>query len=200
MALDTSRIDRRFDTLKNKVSQEAEAAKQTAQEGLARKAVAQGAGGGAFAKLGMQQEKQIGAQKQAAINDIQGQQEQAVQAAEEVQANRDFARTEREAAQSFAANEAAVSRGFNKEMFDKDMSFKNKVQNQATKQFKQQMDFAAKQFGWDKKIGQFNMDMATAQFNKKDLMENLESIAPFSVTKIAGGGGGGIGQAIRGLG
>lgn len=211
MALDTSRIDRRFDTLKNKVSQEAEAAKQTAQEGLARKAVAQGAGGGAFAKLGMQQEKQIGAQKQAAINDIQGQQEQAVQAAEEVQANRDFAKSEREAAQGFASqqaaenrmfqsNEALAARGFSEKLFKKDLDFKNKIATaEMTGQFNGKDTMAMKQFNEDKRVSDFNMKMAEAAWNKKDLLESFGNVFGYD-SRTGGNTKGGYGAVLSTMG
>lgn len=183
----SSRIDRRFDVLRSKVDQEAGAAKQAAQEGLARKAVSQGAqGSGAFMKLGAQQDQDLAARRQNAINDVEAQRETAQSQADEVQAQRDFARAEREASQQFAqgerigsqrfqASEAAAQRGFSKDLFNKDMAFKQQVQKDANSQFAKQFKLAMDQFGYDQKVGDFNMKMAEAAFNKKSLTESLMS-------------------------
>jgi hypothetical protein len=56
------------------------------------------------------------------------------------------------------------------------MKFKNKVQKDASSQFKEQMKMAKKQFKLDEKVSNFNMGMAQAQYNQKDLMESAQNM------------------------
>lgn len=218
--IQSSRLDRRFDTLRNKVEQQANAANQQSQEALARKGAATGAGqSGAFMKLGEKVRQEGEAAKGNALMAVEGEREGAQFQLDEANTNRAFATSEREAGQKFSqgmareqmgfarqerigsqtfqSGEAAAQRGFSKQLFDKEMQFKNRVQSSAEGQFLQNLSRVDRQFFEDQRISNFNMDMANKQFNKKDLMENMESIAPFSVTKIANGGGGGIGSTIR---
>jgi hypothetical protein len=191
-----SRIDRRFDVLRSKVEQDAGAAQQQAQEGLARKAVAGGnQNSGAFIKLQGQQTDELNKQKQNALSDVEAQREGAQAQADEIQAQRDFAKSEREAGQDFASyqaqlgrkfeadeafrnraftsKESALQRGFSEKLFNKEMNFKKQVQKDANSQFAKQFKMASEQFDFDKEVSKFNMDMATKQFNKKSMTESL---------------------------
>lgn len=191
-----SRIDRRFDVLRSKVEQDAGAQQQQAQEGLARKAVSSGnQNSGAFLKLQNKQAQEMNAQKQNALNEVEGQREGAQAQADEVQTQRNFAadqallqrdfesfqrqkdRTfqsaEAQKGRTFESTEAAKQRGFSEKLFNKEMNFKKTVQADANDQFKKQFDQALEQFEFDKEISRFNMDMANKQFNKKSLTENL---------------------------
>lgn len=191
-----SRIDRRFDVLRSKVEQDAGAQQQQAQEGLARKAISSGnQNSGAFLKLQNKQAQDMNAQKQNALNEVEAQREGAQAQADEVEANRAFAKAEREASQKFGAEQAllqrdfesfqnqkqmsfqskenAAQRGFSEKLFNKEMAFKNKVQKDANNQFKKQFGLAMKQFNLDEEVSRFNMDMANKAFNKKSITESL---------------------------
>lgn len=184
-----NRIQRRFDYLRQQTEQGVNAEQQKASEGLERQAAAKGRlGSGVYQKQQMEQQKQGAAVKQQALEGVEVQRDAALGQQEELQAQRDFAKSEREAGQGFAAEQAAIGReygtqerlasqGFNMQMFDKDMKFKQKMSDlqnsQFGKQMAAQMDQFMKQNSLDKTVSAFNMKMAKRQQNKNDIMSFL---------------------------
>lgn len=200
--IQSSRLDRRFDTLKNKVEQQANAVNQQQQEAMARKGAATGAGNsGAFMKLGEKVRLEGENQKNNALMEVEGQREGAQAQLDEANTNRAFAQSEREGSQKFARQmaqeerkfgaseaqkarnfqsaEAKIQRGFSKDLFNKEMRFKERVQGAAEGQFDVQMEKMDRQFFEDQRISDFNMDMATKMFNKKDMMEFFGNMAGY---------------------
>lgn len=119
-------------------------------------------------------------------------------AAEQAGIGREFARAERLGAQNYQAAQADKQRGFSKNLFDREMQFKEQSRGIQQSQFKQQFDQALKQFELDEEVTRFNMDMAMKQFNKKDMTEWLMGGAHggeilndrFGIDFGMGGGGG----------
>lgn len=204
-----SRLDRRFDTLRNKVEQEASAANQQQQEAIARKGAATGLGNtGAFMKLGSKIQQEGEANKRNALLDVDSQREAAQAqldeqntqrefarserlgsqdfAAEQARANRQFAKSERLGSQAFQSSEAAAQRGFSKQLFDKEMDFKNRVQTSAESQFLQNLDRVDRQFWEDNRINDFNMKMAEKMFNKKDMFQSIGGLWDTNIAAPAG--------------
>lgn len=180
-----NRIQRRFDYLREQTERDVNQQQQQAAEGLQRQAAAKGRlGSGAFQKQQAQQQKQAADIRQQAIGDVESQREAALAQQEEVQAQRDFQKAEREAGQNFAAQQSQINRdystserlagqNFNEKLFDKDAAFKQKAMDLQESQFGQQMQMAMQQFGLDKKVSEFNMKMANQQANKMDFMDIL---------------------------
>lgn len=184
-----NRIQRRFDYLRQQTEQGVNADQQKAEEGLQRQAASKGRlGSGVYQQQQQQQQKQGAAIKQNALEGVEVQRDAALGQQEELQAQRDFAKSEREASQGFAAQQAQIGReygtserlasqGFNSAMFDKDQAFKQKLSDISESQFGQQMsaqmDQFMKQYGLDKKVSDFNMKMANQQANKMDFMDIL---------------------------
>lgn len=189
-----NRIQRRFEHLRKTTEQDVNAQTQQASEGLERQAAAKGRlGGGSHQKLQLQQQKQAADLKNRAIGDVNAQEEAALGQQEELQAQRDFAkserlggqefanqqgeiqrgfmRSEREGSQSFANAQALAQRGFDEKLFNKNMKFQEKTLNNQSAQFKEQMAMAMMQFGLDEKVSNFNMGMADKEFNKPQLMD-----------------------------
>lgn len=204
-----SRLDRRFDTLRSKVEQEANKANEAQQEAFARRGAATGLGNtGAFMKLGAKAQQEGEANKRNALMDVESQREAAQAGLDEANAQREFARYERQdserfqrrmaqeaqqfakkervASQAFASSEAAAQRGFSREIFDKEMAFKDRVQSAAEGQFLQNLDRVDRQFWEDNRINDFNMKMAEKMFNKKDMFSNIGSIWDRNIASPAG--------------
>lgn len=152
--VDTSAMNRRYDTLRARAK--ADVAQQTGeqQDALKRR----------FAQLGnlssgaaMKQEQlsqQKGAElQQRATEGIDIAQEQEAAQMEEQAKQREFARGERIASQSFAAAESQLGRKQQERQF-------NAAQNLAKSQFGQQMAMSAKQFALEEMIQKFNLEQA----------------------------------------
>lgn len=191
-------INRRFDLLRQRQEQAGNAAKQTAQEDIQRQAAARGRlGSGIVQKQQGMAQEQIDKQQGAALQDVESGREQALFqqseadmgrkfAAEQALLGRQFAREERLGGQEFAGQQAREqmnfqtaerlgAQGFNRELFDKNMQWQEKVFNQQNKQFDEQMDFQFKSFRrqieLDEANSEFNKMMAEKNFNKPELMD-----------------------------
>lgn len=199
-----SAIDRRFDLMRKRTEQDANAFDQQQQEALQRKAASQGSlGSGAFLKLGQQSAERTNEQKMDQLAGVDAEREAAIGELEKEQRAMEFARQERESAQEFASgersrtqafqsSEAAAQRGFEKNLFNESQKFKEKAMNQEYKQFASQMEMAIMQFKLDKQVSDFNMGMAEKMWNKKDMMEffgNMHGYDPRSGDWGTPGGG-----------
>lgn len=216
----SSRLDRRFDTLRSKVEQDANAQNQQQQEAMQRRAAATGMGGsGAFTKLGAKVAQEGEKMKQNALMDVEGQREGAQAQLDEQNAQREFARAERLGSQDFAkgerlgsqdfatrqqaeqmkfarserlgsqafqSSEAAAQRGFSKQLFDREMDFKNRVQDAAEAQFFHNLERVDRQFWEDNRVNDFNMNMANKMFNKKDMFQGIGGLWDSNIAKPAG--------------
>lgn len=221
-------VDRHFDYLRKQREADINKQQQMSNESFERQAARQGmSGSGAMMKLRSQQEQEFGNQRGNAIDDVEGQRALALGEIEardkamafqkeQAQLDRDFQGQQGQLGrehemgmlqsnQAFQSSEAAAERGFNKDLFDQEMIFKNKTLKSQNSQFAQQMKLAFKQFALDKKVSNFNMDMATKQFNKKDMMEwfaNMHGYDPRTGKQGSPGGGmfgGGGGQGAGGM-
>ena len=74
----------------------------------------------------------------------------------------------------------------NKELFDKEMGFKDRVQAAAEGQFAENLKVIERQFFEDQRVNDFNMKMAEKMFNKKDMSSNIGSLWDENVAKQAG--------------
>lgn len=238
-----TRIDRRFDYLRQKTEQEANQAGQKANEDLTRQAAARGRlGSGNFIKQQAQLQDQVQKQKQNALEGVESQRDMALQQTEEAQLNRDFARGEREASQKFGAEqnlqnlqfqagenlknrqfatgERIAGQEFSSGMFDKQQAARQLELDQAQKnwekQFATQNKQWTKQFKLDKRVSEFNMQMAQraqALAEKPGLFDRLMGMSGGGTLNWAGdtlgvggsaggfidsfsGGGGGGGKII----
>jgi hypothetical protein len=187
-----SKVDRRFDVLRKKVEQEAGAVQQQAQEGLARKAVAGGnQNSGAFIKLQNKQQDQLNTQKQNAVMDVESQREAAQAQADEIQAQRDFAKGEREASQEFSRGEGYLNRNWQAEQALKGRQFEageaEKNRTFSSKESALQRGFSEKLFNkemafkkqvqanandqfkkqFEQSLKQFDFDKEVSEFNMK---------------------------------
>ena len=231
-------LNRRFDLINQRLMQQQTGQEQQQKEELERQ-LARGPGVNSGAGLKLQ--SQLGEQQQKARNDVSAGLEAERMGAqlqqEEVQKQRDFAREERLGSQDFARQERAASqkfarqersgsqkfasmeaskqRGFSKNLFDKEMAFKEKGAKIQQSQFGEQMKLAAKQFKLEEKVQEFNMDMATKMWNKKSMSEwfaNMHGYDPrdgsgsgplggfFSGQWTGGGAGGGGSNMFGGVG
>lgn len=217
-------VDRHFDYLRKQ--READISKQQQMQGedLDRTAARQGmSGSGAFVKLKGQQSQGFDTQRANAIDDVEGQRALALGeieardkqmnfAKEQAQldrdfskgesiAQRDFMKGESKAQRAFQSSEAAAERGFNKQLFDKEMEFKNRVQLEQELFNGAQMKMALKQFNLDKKVSEFNMDMAMRQWNKKEITDAFAEFWGYDTnTGEKSGGAGAIFKATRVIG
>lgn len=187
-------LNRRYDLIKKKLTNETQAAhgkqNEDLQRNLARMGqVNSGAGLKLQRQLGDEQMKQVAAVGEGVEAERAGaeMQEQEMErqrqfAREERLSSQEFARGEREGSQSFmrgeregsqafATSERLGTQGFSKSLFDAEMKFKEKGMKVQQGQFAQQMKLAMKQFKLDEKVSNFNMDMAEKMWNKKDMAE-----------------------------
>ena|SRR3990167_3720882 len=87
----------------------------------------------------------------------QGQMERAqLYGTREREAGQAYGTREREGAQGFASGEAEKGRGFQRELVDKDLAFKDKVFNFEKTSKLRQMDMADKEFAADQRTTEFN--------------------------------------------
>ncbi len=211
-------VDRHFDYLRKQREGELNRQQQEANEGFERQAARQGmSGSGAFMKLRAQQEENFGERRGDTIDDVEGQRalalgeieardkamafnkEQAQLDRDQRQLDRDFTSKEAASQRAFQSSEAKAERGFNKQLFDKEMQFKNKTLNIQNSQFAKQMQMAMKQFKLDEKVSNFNMDMATKQWNKKEMTDAFAEFWGYDTdTGEKSGGAGAIFDATRG--
>jgi hypothetical protein len=187
-----TRIDRRFDYLRQRAEQGANQRSDETNQAIQRRGIQQGIAGGAQAKLVERAQRQNEELKAQELGGIESEREMALAQQDELEAGRKFAREERMGSQDFAGQQAELGRqfqasesmkakdhegwllkknqGFQSLLFNKEMKFKKSAQKAAEGQFGQQMKLAMKQFKLDKTVSQFNMDMAERMANKKDLI------------------------------
>lgn len=95
--------------------------------------------------------------------------------ATEAEKQRGFMASESALGRQFQSAEAASQRNFSKELFDKEMVYKEAALGLQTKQVRDQWDMAAAQLQLDKEVSKFNMEMAQKAFDKKSIMDKLMS-------------------------
>lgn len=206
-------INRRFDLLRQRQMQQGNQVKQQASEDIQRQAASRGRlGSGLTQKLQNQAQEQIDQGQNQALEGIEAQRDQSLFqqaeadtarkfAAEQAALGRQFSREERLGGQEFAAGQAQKqmeyataerlgAQGFQRELFDANAAWQKKVFNKQNEQWLKQFNEASRQFDkqydLDFSNSEFNKMMAEKQFNKKDLLEKIENIAPLSVTKLSG--------------
>jgi len=203
-------LGKRFDIAEKRAVQRATASQQGQTEALRRRlAAGPGLSSGAALKLQEQQGGQQQQQLQDVREGIEGQRLGAEEKLSTIEAQRNFARQERIGGQQFQAlqqeigRQAAVEeaaklrefqamdasnqRGFSRELFDIQQGFKDKAFDFQQTQAAQQFQVVMAQLGLDIDNTEFNRLMATATFNKPDLLEQIIPVAG-----IAGGKGAGV--------
>lgn len=88
---------------------------------------------------------------------------------------REFSKGERIAGQKFAGAESARGRASQEKMFQADMDFKRFVQDFAQSDAGRKYDLAVRAQGYEERVGQFNMESAEAEANKKDFFDKIGS-------------------------
>jgi hypothetical protein len=219
----------RFQRLRKEAKQEIQADVGQAQEAMKRRFAKLGlTGSGAQIKAQQQVEAEAGKRKDLALGRIASAEEQEALRRREIQEGREFARGEREASQSFAAEQAGLGREFQRgerlgsQAFASGQAdlqrrfsageaainreFQSEMETRASKRFYDQLDQAAeqfeRQFNLDELVTKFNMDMAQAAQDKKGLFEQAGGV--FSSGEFGGAfagsqfGGGAIAGGILG--
>lgn len=186
----SDRINRRFDYLRQQTQQDANKNQQLAMENLERQAASRGRlGSGAFQKLRSQAGDQLADQRNKALEGVESQRDVALGQQEELQAQRDFSRGEREASQKFGAEQALLQRQhasgeraaaqrfasgerlagqrFTAQQNAIQQAFKEKVFSTQTDQWLQQFEQAKKQWMIEQS-GYFNVDEYGQPIKDKD--------------------------------
>lgn len=196
-----------FELARKRASAQNNAAVQGQQDALKRRFASLGSVNSGAAIKQNQMVAERGQENLAAVN----QNIDAAQTAEfgrkaELQANRDFARSERLGSQdfmgsqaelgrkfstserlgsqAFAAGENATTRKIQQQQYDADMKFRKSVQESANSQFADQMDLANRQFAEDRATTQFNKDLAAKGQKKsfQDILSNPQHAASTILT------------------
>ncbi len=196
---DPNLVEDKFAAAKRRITQQANAQSQTNQDTIDRSAAQAGAvGSGAFEKQKLLAENDVNKNAQNAMTDVDTAQAEDLRQKQEVENQRKFQTSEREASQAFGSGEAAkqrdfmtgerqasqkygtserlASQGFSKELYDSDMNFKQDQMWSANNQFDRNMSMAKKQFNLDEEVSRFNMAMAEKMSNKKGMMDGLGQI------------------------
>ena len=195
-----NRIDpgARFKRLRDETKQQVTADTQAQQDALKRRFAKLGlSGSGAAIKTQQQLQKQSGERLDKALGQVSSLEEQEALRRQEIAEGRDFARSEREAAQQFAAEQSEAQRGFLRgerlgsqrfasgeaalqrtftdqqrikgEQFQKFLD--RSADDRFTRQLEQQAEQFERQFALDEEVTRFNQSLAQAEANKKDLFE-----------------------------
>lgn len=177
----------RYDILRGKISGQTEQKRESQKEAMARRMAAMGgAGSGEAIKEEIEGEKALnveemggrGAVSAAEAEDIGAKMEAErgrEYAAGEARSQRGFRRAAQQEQQKFASKEAAGSRSQAGRMMFGEIDTNRKLsenrRNFDMGMAKMNESFAQQQLDWQKKVDQFNMDMAEAMANKKDIFE-----------------------------
>lgn len=174
-----SALNRRFDVLRQRQEGESNRQAQTAQEAMARSAASRGRlGSGAFQKMQSLEQRDLAAQKEGSLSNIESQRELSLAEQQQKEADRAFAFNQEEMGREFQSKEAAQQRSFASEearlqrvnevnMYNRDAAFRDKQFSESKKQFRQQMDMAIEQMAMDKDVTEFNKSMANKKKGKK---------------------------------
>ncbi len=226
--LDRSGIDQQFQGAQTRAAQAASGALQTRRDAIARRAAALGGGpGGAMIKVeqrAMEENarqlgdvnQQIEAGKTAELRRLGEVETQMNMQRQEAQAGRDLAQYQGEveaalqkhgmdinqaqfAAQQEMAREAQkIQQG----QFAQQMGLQKMAQQIQGTQFAKSMELQWQQFGHEKVVDKFNMELATKLANEKDMLEQF--FGNFSMGSMKGGWntafGGGSGSIFNGEG
>lgn len=161
-----------YDLLRKRVQQQGLEQKDEAMEALKRRMASQGMlNSGAYNVSSQQVEDQANKQTNDALQGVSFQEAQELQRQKEVQDQRDFQKSEREASQGYATGERVASQGyatkereatqlFSKNLYDEDMLFQKQVHADQLRYADLDNVYREKEFTENQKTNSFNKLMA----------------------------------------
>lgn len=165
-----------FDALRRRLQGQFQQKKQEAGDALQRRFASQGMlSSGAFGKAQEEQERQFAKDEADATAQLDFAEMNEAQRRKEVEEARAFQKSERQASQDFASSERQASQLFNKDLFDRDMAFKQAVFSDESRARWEQIGLALKEFEESKKANMVNTKIALSDIDSEDFShgENL---------------------------